>query len=198
MRRVGDRFGEDHEVVRDGVTDLVHQPRRADRRRVPVLLRVFPVPRSGRSGSRPDLFRARRRSTLLIRRLMPAHLLRELGERGLRVREERQVGCQVLADLPRVHVDLHELRLRRDRALRVGKDQLENRRADDQQQVARLEHLLQRPGRDEVHGAEVQRMLRGRRELGGVALEDRHAGHLRERDDFRLGVGERDAVADHQ
>jgi len=65
-------------------------------------------------------------------------------------------------------------------------------------QVAPLERRPQRSGRDEVQRALVQRMAGGHGELRGVALEDGKPGGLRQRDDLRLGVGQRDPIADHQ
>ena len=153
------------------VADLVHQTWRTDRHGVPALLRLLPVARAGGLGALADLLGALRRDAGLLRCPLAAHLVGQLSERGLGIGEKREIGRHVLADLPGIDVDLHDLGAGRHGALHLREDELEHRCADDEQQIATLERCPQRRGRDEVQRALVEGMAGGHGELRGIALE---------------------------
>ena len=101
----------------------------------------------------------------------------------------------VLADLPRVDVDVDDLRVARERRLVDREEQREDGRADGEDEVGRRELASECDGGDDVEEAGVERVLRGERELGAEGGVHARADRLGELHEFRLAAALADAVA---
>ncbi len=84
---------------------------------------------------RAEVGDAGRRGRPRVGRERALELVRDQAERDLRVGDEPEVDREVLRDLVRVEVDVHDLRARRAHALERGEDLGEDVRAADQHGV---------------------------------------------------------------
>ena len=82
--------------------------------------------------------------------------------------------------------------------LRFGENQLEDGRANHEQDVTLRECRTDGFGRDEIHAAQVQRMAHRDVEFAGVALEHWRTEQFRHARGFVLRIRQRNRVAQHE
>ena len=158
---VGHTLRKDQRVVWQCLLDLVHQPRSADGRRIPVLAGIGPIPlvhlRDLGFGAFASVVGGLQRGARQAFADQPF----ELGQARLWIAQQANVGTYVLADFVRVTVQLDEPRRRSDdRLLGLGKDELESWGTNDEQDVAIGQSGANTARRDEVDAAHIERMPR--------------------------------------
>ena len=193
----GDGLVHDDHVVRHDARDRVHERQRPHRR----LLRV--VGRASREVV--PLARVLRAQRLTPRAGVPVSRfagvtsdgLAELGQRCLRITLDRDRRRIVLAELPGIDVQMHDVEARRHRVDVRGQREREEIAADGEQQVVAHQQRLD-AGTQPRHRARVQRMREREAARRRHPLQHhRRADELGQLDQLGERVAVRDGVAGH-